>query len=59
MLSHCDSSFRELLRERLASLFVRDVKQDVIGQTSSSKLKDSDETPRGVFGGWLLDLCNL
>ena len=59
MLSHCDSSFRELLSEKLASLFVRDVKQDVIGQTSSSKLKDLDETPRGVFGGWLLDLCNL
>ena len=59
MLSHCDSSFRELLREKLASLFVRDVKQDVIGQTSSSKLKDADETPRGVFGGRLLDLCNL
>ena len=52
MYSHCDSSFRELLREKLASLFRKDIKQEVIGQSSSSKLKDEKETPRGVFGGW-------
>ena len=52
MYSHCDSSFRELLREKLASLFRKDIKQEVIGQSSSRKLKDEKETPRGVFGGW-------
>ena len=49
MYSHCDSSFRELMRDKLASLFRKEIKEEVIGQSSSKKMKD--EAPRGVFGG--------
>ena len=49
LYSHCDSSFRELLRDRLASVFKKDVKTEVLDQSSSRSLKD--EIPRGVLGG--------
>ena len=49
LYSHCDSSFRELLRDRLASVFKKDVKTEVLGQSSSHSLRD--ELPRGVLGG--------
>ena len=48
LLSHTDSTFRELLRDKFGSLFKRDIKLEVIGQSSSKKL---GETPRGLFGG--------
>ena len=48
LLSHTDSTFRELLRNKFGSLFKRDIKAEVIGQSSSKKL---GETPRGLFGG--------
>ena len=37
------------MRDRLASLFKKDVKEEVIDQSSSKKL--NDETPQGLFGG--------
>ena len=46
---YCDASFRELLRERFSYLFRRDIKLEVIGQSSHKKL--TDEQPRGLFGG--------
>ena len=49
MYSHCDSSLRDLMRDKLASLFKSDIKEEVVGQSSSKNLRD--ELPRGVFGG--------
>ena len=37
------------MREKLASLFKREIKNEVVGQSSYRKLRD--EAPRGVFGG--------
>ena len=44
-----DSGFRELIRERFASLFKKDIKSEVIEQTSSRKMKE--EKAQGIFGG--------
>ena len=44
-----DSGFRELIRERFATLFKKDIKSEVIEQTSSRKMKD--EKAQGIFGG--------
>ena len=49
MHSHVDSEFRELIRERFASLFVKDIKSEVIGQSSSRKMKG--EKAQGLFAG--------
>lgn len=48
LYSHCDGSLRELLRLKMASLFKRDVKTDIIHQSSHKKL---DGKPSGLFGG--------
>ena len=48
LYSHCDGSLRELLREKMASLFKRDVKSDVLKQSSHKNL---NEKPNGLFGG--------
>ena len=48
LYSHCDASLRYLLREKLASLFKINVKNDIL----SDKYKDGKETQsRGLFGG--------
>ena len=44
-----DSGFRELIREKFASLFKKDIKSDLIEQSSSRKMKD--EKAQGIFGG--------
>ena len=44
-----DSGFRELIRERFASLFKKDIKSEVIEQSSARKMKD--EKAQGIFGG--------
>ena len=44
-----DAGFREMYRDRLGSLFKKDIKIDVIGQSSSKALKD--EKSQGLFGG--------
>ena len=49
MHSHVDSEFRELIRERFASLFVKDIKSEVIAQSSSRKMKG--EKAQGLFAG--------
>ena len=48
LYSHADASFRDLIREKLASLFKPDVKTDVVKKTSSRQLT---EKPSGLFGG--------
>ena len=47
MYSHVDSEFRELIRERFASLFVKDIKSEVIARSSSRKMKS--EKAQGLF----------
>ena len=47
-----DAGFREMYRDRLGSLFKKDIKIDVIGQSSSKALKD--EKSQGLFGGSIL-----
>ena len=47
MHSHVDSEFRELIRERFASLFVKDIKSEVIARSSSLKMKS--EKAQGLF----------
>ena len=47
MHSHVDSEFRELIRERFASLFVKDIKSEVIARSSSRKMKS--EKAQGLF----------
>ena len=49
LYSHVDASFRELIREKVSSLFKPDIKADVMMKTSSKKMKD--EKPKGLFGG--------
>ena len=48
LYSHCDGSLREVIREKVASLFKKDVKSDVLLQSSNKKLSDK---PSGLFGG--------
>ena len=48
LLSHVDACLRDMLRDKMASLFRQNIKSDVLAQTSSRKLKDR---PSGLFGG--------
>ena len=48
LYSHVDASLREVLREKMASLFRSHVKSDVLQQTSSKQLT---EKPGGLFAG--------
>ena len=47
LYSHCDASLREVIREKMASLFRSHVKGDVLKQTSSKQPTDKP----GLFGG--------
>ena len=49
LYSHVDAGFRDLIRDRLASIFKKDIKIDVIGHSSSRALKD--EKSLGLLGG--------
>ena len=49
LYGHVDGSFRDLIRNRVASLFRSDIKADVLELTSSKKMKDEKAT--GYFGG--------
>ena len=48
LYSHVDAGIRDLLRDKLASLFKNDVKSDLLTQSSSKKLT---EKATGLFGG--------
>ena len=48
LYSHVDASLREVIREKMSSLFRSHVKSDVLRQTSSKQLSDK---PSGFFGG--------
>ena len=47
LYSHVDGGLRELVRDRVASLFRADIKTDVLSKTRS---RDNDK-PSGLFGG--------
>ena len=46
--SHCDAAFRDLLRERMASIFKTPVKTEILTKSSAKKLKAK---PDGLYGG--------
>ena len=48
LYSHVDASLREVLREKMASLFRSHIKSDILKQTSSKHLAGK---PGGLFGG--------
>ena len=49
MLSHVDAQLRELMKDRVASLLKKDIKADVLSQSSSKKNKDVNVA--GLFCG--------
>ena len=49
MLSYVDAQLRELMKDRVASLLKKDIKADVLSQSSSKKNKD--ENVAGLFCG--------
>ena len=49
LIGHVDSSFRDLVRNKVASLFRGDIKAEVLDQTSSRKMKDAKSD--GLLGG--------
>ena len=51
LYSHADGLIRDLLRDKLASLFKLDVKSEVIKDSDSKTLAKKKETPKGIFGG--------
>ena len=48
LYSHCDAAFRDLLRERMATMFKAPVKAEILKKSSAKKLKDK---PKGLYGG--------
>ena len=48
LYSHVDASLREVIREKMSSLFRSHIKSDVLSQTTSKQLS---EKPSGFFGG--------
>ena len=48
LYSHCDATFRDLLRERMATIFKAPIKADILKKSSTKKLKDK---PKGLYGG--------
>ena len=48
LYSHVDACLRDMLRDKMASLFRQNIKSDVLAQSSSKKLKNR---PDGLFGG--------
>ena len=51
LYSHADGLIRELLRDKLASLFKVDIKSEVIKGSDSKTLAKKKETSKGIFGG--------
>ena len=49
LYSHCDATIRNLIRNKVASLFKDNVKSDILEQSGQKKLKE--EKPSGLFGG--------
>ena len=49
LIAHVDSSYRDLARNKAASLFRGDIKAEVLDQTSSRKMKDTKS--EGLLGG--------
>ena len=49
MLNYVDAQLRELMKDRVASLLKKDIKADVLSQSSSKKNKDENEA--GLFCG--------
>ena len=49
LLSHIDATLRELIRDKVASLFKKDIKSEILSQSSSKKNKDANQI--GYFGG--------
>ena len=47
--SHCDATIRNLIRNKVASLFKDNVKSDILEQSGQKKMKE--EKPSGLFGG--------
>ena len=50
LYSHADACLRDMLRDKMASLFRQDVKTDLLTQSGSRK---SHDKPTGLFGGKL------
>ena len=48
LYSHCDAAFRDLLRDRMASIFKAPVKTEILTRSSAKKLKVK---PDGLYGG--------
>ena len=51
LLSHIDATLRELIRDKVASLFKKDIKSEVLSQSQSSSKKNKEENNVGYFGG--------
>ena len=49
LISNTDATLRELVRDRATSLFKKDIKSEVLSQTSSKKYKDENNS--GLLGG--------
>ena len=49
MLNYVDAQLRELMKDRVASLLKKDIKADVLSQSSSKKNKDVNVA--GLFCG--------
>ena len=49
LLSHIDATLRELIRDKVASLFKKEIKSEILSQSSSKKNKDENHV--GYFGG--------
>ena len=48
LYSHCDAAFRDLLWERIATIFKAPIKAEILKKSSAKKLKDK---PKGLYGG--------
>ena len=49
LYSHCDATIRNLIRNKVASLFKDNVKSDILEESGQKKMKE--EKPSGLFGG--------
>ena len=52
LYSHADAGVRELQRERMATLFKSNIRDDILNESSSKKKEDEHKKdPEGLFGG--------
>ena len=52
MYSHADAGVRELQRERMATLFKTNIRDDILSESSSKKKEEENKKdPEGLFGG--------